>query len=93
MIQQIEESLPGLRFTRPIAGMFLMLWAPDRVDGWEFFHRLIEKHHVAIVPGAPFFLDGSGGNTLRLNFSRPRAEEIPPAIESISRLLKDDYST
>lgn len=91
MIKSIEEYLKGVRFTRPIAGMFIMLWLKEKIDGWDLFNKLADKQQVIIVPGAPFFLDNSGNNTIRLNFSRPSIEEIPVAVERISRVLKEEY--
>ncbi|MEM2498025.1 MAG: PLP-dependent aminotransferase family protein [Candidatus Nezhaarchaeales archaeon] len=93
MVKSIEDYLPNLKSTKPVAGMFLMLWLPSNVKGWDFFNRLIEKYRVAIVPGEPFFIDGSGVNTIRLNFSRPKLDDIPNAIKSIAKLLKEDYAT
>lgn len=92
MVKTIEEYLPNLRFTKPVAGLFLMIWLPTSVKSWDFFDRLIEKHYTAIVPGEPFFLDQSGSNTIRLNFSRPSLNDIPIAIERITKLLKEDYN-
>lgn len=93
MLRALEEGLPDLKFTRPIAGMFIMLWLPARVDGWDFFNKLADKHHVIVVPAAPFFLDNGGRNAIRLNFSRPNINDIPIAIERMRQLLKEEYAT
>lgn len=91
MIEAIEEFMPGLKFTKPIAGMFIMLWLHEKINGWDFFNKLANKYQVVVVPGEPFFLDGNGRNTIRLNFSRPRRDNIPDAIEKMAKLLKEEY--
>jgi len=40
---------------------------------------------VAYVPGAPFFVDGSGANTMRLTFAK---ENAPNLVEGVSRLAR-----
>jgi 2-aminoadipate transaminase len=90
MLKSMEEHLPDMKFTRPVAGMSLMLWMPTEVDAWDFSGKLLEKYGVAVVPGGPFFLNGNGTNSIRLNFSRPNLDDIPTAIESISTLVKEE---
>ncbi len=48
--------------------------------------RCIEKD-VAFVPGQEFFPDGSGKNTMRLNFSNAAAENIEEGIRRIGEVL------
>ncbi|MCD6429025.1 MAG: hypothetical protein J7L12_05395, partial [Desulfurococcales archaeon] len=43
---------------------------------------------VAFVPGASFFADGSGWNTMRLNFSYPKLDEIEEGIRILSEIVK-----
>ena len=56
---------------------------------------LAEK--VAFVPGAAFFADGSGQNTMRLNFTNASTERIEDGIgrlgRVLSRLLESDNTT
>jgi len=40
------------------------------------------------VPGASFFVDGKGQNTLRLAFSRETADNIAVGIERLAQLFK-----
>jgi DNA-binding transcriptional MocR family regulator len=46
---------------------------------------LAEK--VAFVPGAAFFSDGSGTNTMRLNFTNASVERIEEGIGRLGRVL------
>lgn len=85
MIRKIEECFPReVYFTRPDGGMFLWVSLPDPFSTMDLFDRAIERK-VAFVPGKPFYVDGGGVGSMRLNFSN--AEE-PMIEEGISRLGK-----
>jgi DNA-binding transcriptional MocR family regulator len=43
---------------------------------------------IAYVPGQPFFVDGSGANTLRLAFSKESTEAIAEGVERMCRVFK-----
>jgi len=40
------------------------------------------------VPGAPFHVDGTGGNTLRLNFSNTTADKIEAGMTRLAQAIK-----
>jgi 2-aminoadipate transaminase len=42
---------------------------------------------VAFVPGAPFFVDGSGRNTMRLTFAKENDERIREGIRRLARVM------
>jgi DNA-binding transcriptional MocR family regulator len=44
---------------------------------------------VVFVPGDPFFVNGSGQNTMRLSFSKVNQVEIEQGIRVISDSLKE----
>ena len=46
------------------------------------------KQNVVFVPGAPFHVDGTGGNTLRLNFSNTTAEKIEVGMTRLVQAIK-----
>ncbi|HAK72634.1 MAG TPA: hypothetical protein DCP36_01880 [Sporomusaceae bacterium] len=46
------------------------------------------KEKVAFVPGAPFYTDSQGQNTMRLNFSNSTPESIYTGMERLGKLLK-----
>lgn len=81
MVNALQEHLPNAEFTKPIAGMFVMLFLPENADGMAFANELMERKGVVVVPGKPFYTDESGRNTIRLNFSRPSKEEIEEGIK------------
>ncbi len=72
MLAALERAFPdpdmGVRWTRPQGGLFLWVRLPHGLDSLQLLTEAIEQR-VAFVPGASFHPDGSGANTLRLNFS------------------------
>lgn len=86
MLDALDAHLPeGIRWTRPRGGFFTWLTYPEGVDTRAMAEEALARK-VAFVPGAPFFPDGSGGNTLRLSFSRVRDEEIEEGIRRLAEV-------
>ena len=77
------EMPPGVAWTRPQGGMFIWVTLPAHLDAEALLRRSLAEVKVAFVPGASFHADGTGRNTLRLNFSL-NPEEV--AIAGIRRL-------
>ena len=48
-----------------------------------------DRYKVAYVPGQSFFVDGSGTNTMRLNFSYPSMDEIEEGIKRLAQAIKE----
>ena len=83
MVKAIEEQFPPeVTFTRPDGGMFLWVTLPGGFSSMDLFDSAI-KDHVAFVPGNPFYTDGGGSNSMRLNYSNADDEMI---VEGIRRL-------
>ncbi|USG99715.1 PLP-dependent aminotransferase family protein [Thermococcus argininiproducens] len=91
MLTALEEHLPNAEFTRPIAGMFVMLFLPEEANGIAFASELMGKEGVVVVPGEPFYTDDTGKNAIRLNFSRPSKEDISIGIERIAKLYREKF--
>lgn len=89
MLDALERYMPdGVRWTNPDGGMFVWLTLPTAFDATALLSRALE-HDVAFVPGAAFFPDGSGRNTLRLNFSKPDEEMIEDGIRRLAGLVRE----
>jgi 2-aminoadipate transaminase len=87
MIKSIEEYFPPeVEFTRPEGGLFLWLSLPTGMSAKELLPEAIEKK-VAYVYGSPFFPNGGGENTMRLNFSNASEEQIVEGIKRLGRLI------
>jgi 2-aminoadipate transaminase len=83
----LERTMPpGTRWTRPQGGFFSWLTLPDGVDASDLARRAVERG-VGIVPGAPFFPDGRGGDNVRLSFSLVDEAQIDDGIERLAALV------
>ncbi|ACS79535.1 PLP-dependent aminotransferase family protein [Maridesulfovibrio salexigens] len=92
MVQAIEEYFPAeAKVTRPEGGMFLWVTLPEGMSSMDLFDEAI-KNKVAFVPGRPFYVDGSGENTFRLNFSNSDEEHIVEGIKRLGAGIKDFLS-
>jgi DNA-binding transcriptional MocR family regulator len=78
---------PGVGWTRPEGGFFVWLTLPASVSGAALLQRAVDEARVAFVPGAAFFHDGSGENTIRLSYSLPSPVEIVTGAERLAALL------
>jgi 2-aminoadipate transaminase len=88
MCDAIAEYLPPeVRCTRPDGGLFLWLTLPEEIDTLELVKAAIE-YKVAFVPGAPFFVDGGGKNTLRLSYATVPPDTIREGIRRLGNLIK-----
>jgi 2-aminoadipate transaminase len=88
MLEAIDKYLHGVKHTRPVAGMFIFLWLPEHIDGWRLAEEVLEKKAVATIPGAPFYTDQTGRNTLRLNFSMAPKDLIDKGVRDLSEFIK-----
>lgn len=79
---------PGVTWSKPDGGLFLLVTAPPHVDTTLLLAEAVERK-VAFVPGADFHVDGGGQNTFRLNFSNANPELIEAGIQRLGDLLKD----
>ncbi len=87
MVRMLElHCPPEVTWTQPEGGMFLWLTLPRQLDAMELFERAI-KERVAFVPGAPFYVDGGGSTTLRLNFSNSDLGRIETGIVRLSKAI------
>jgi 2-aminoadipate transaminase len=84
MLRALEEEMPPeATWTRPTGGLFVWATLPSYIDTTDLLALASERHEVAFVPGRGAFLDGRGGDSMRLNFSG-----VPEAVirEGVRRL-------
>ncbi len=92
MLAALASYFPaGVTWTRPQGGLFLWLTLPAWMDATEVLSRAVEQK-VALVPGESFFVDGSGRNTARLNYSNASPESIVEGVRRLGRVLEDMMS-
>lgn len=88
MVEMIGKYFPeGVTITEPEGGMFLWATLPESISSMDLFDIAI-KEKVAFVPGRPFYVDGSGENTLRLNFSNSDEARIEEGIARLGKAIK-----
>jgi DNA-binding transcriptional MocR family regulator len=89
MLAALERHMPGgVAWTRPAGGLFVWVTLPEGHDGAALLERSLAEAGVAFVPGAAFYFDGRGRNTLRLSFSLPGEEDIEQGIRRLGRLIR-----
>ncbi len=92
MIKSFEEFMPeGVKWTNPDGGLFLFLKLPKQYDTRELFDLAI-KENVAFVTGEAFHCDGSGKNTMRLNFSFASDEKIVEGVKRLANAIRSLYA-
>ncbi len=92
MLRLLEEHMPeGVSWTHPEGGLFLFLRLPKGFDTVKFYDRALDAG-VAYVAGSFFHTDGTGFNTMRLNFSFMTPEKITAGIPLLAKLIKDEIS-
>jgi 2-aminoadipate transaminase len=67
--------------------MFLWITLPQGISSLELFDQATQLN-VAFVPGQPFYVDGGGENTLRLNFSNTDEVQIEEGIKRLAEAIK-----
>ena len=88
MLAALGRHMPaGVTWTRPEGGMFVWVTLPEGMDGAALLERSLARDKVAFVPGAAFYPDGSGRNTIRLNFSSPTEAMIEEGLSRLGRLI------
>ena len=88
MLDALEEHMPaGVKWTHPQGGLFLWATLPEEMNTVELFQDAVEQK-VAYVPGASFYPNGGGQNTMRLNFSYANPEMINEGISRLARVIR-----
>jgi len=89
MLAAMDRFFPaGVEWTRPSGGLFLWGTLPEELDAADVLKAAIERK-VAFVPGSPFFPNGGGHNTMRINFSNASPEKIQEGIARLGEVLHE----
>ncbi|MEM0303935.1 MAG: PLP-dependent aminotransferase family protein [Saccharolobus sp.] len=92
MLSAIERYFPAnSRWTKPVGGMFVFAWLPEKIDTTKMLQKALQEG-VAYVPGASFYADYSGRNTMRINFSYPKKEELEEGIRRLGSVIREELS-
>jgi DNA-binding transcriptional MocR family regulator len=89
MLRDLDTHMPdGVEYTRPEGGMFIWMTLPAHMDGADLLADSLRDARVAFVPGQAFFADGSGANTIRLNFTNADTVKIETGIARLGALIR-----
>ncbi|MDD1776241.1 MAG: PLP-dependent aminotransferase family protein, partial [Candidatus Methanomethylicus sp.] len=89
MFSALEKYFPKeAKWTRPNGGMFFWVTLPEGIDTKEMLIRAV-KNDVAYVPGSPFYPNGGGKNTMRINYSYPTVEQIEEGIKKLGQVIRE----
>lgn len=89
MLRALGRHLgPGTRWTHPAGGLFVFVTLPAGIDARLLLDRCL-REGVAFVPGGEFHVDGSGLNTLRLNYSHAGEAAIEEGIRRLAMALDE----
>lgn len=87
LLSLLEQYMPsGVRWTHPEGGLFLFLTMPEGFDAVKFYDKALDAG-VAYVAGEFFHPDGSGKNTMRMNFSFMSRQRIVEGVKLLADLL------
>ena len=90
MLGALETYFPeGCKWIKPISGLFIFIWLPQRINTKELIQDCIKKYKVAYVPAQSFFVNGNGTNTMRLNSSYPAMDEIEEGFKRLGQVIKE----
>ena len=88
MLTAMTRHFPReVTWTHPTGGLFLWVTLPEYLDATTLLNEALESK-VAYVPGTSFSPDGSGQNTLRLNFSFCQPEKINEGIRRLGEVFE-----
>jgi 2-aminoadipate transaminase len=84
MLDALARHFTGrATWTDAAGGLFTFVTMRDDVDTASYVERAV-ANGVAYIPGAPFFVDGSGRNTMRLTFAKETDERMRVGIEKLA---------
>jgi DNA-binding transcriptional MocR family regulator len=88
LLAALTRRMPeDVRWTEPHGGFSLLVTLPAGLDATALLPRAIERG-VAFTPGAAFWVDGAGEQTLRLSFSAVTSAQIEEGVKRLAELIK-----
>ena len=90
MLAALEAHFPaGASWTHPAGGFFVWATVPSHIDTSNLLLEAVARH-VAYVPGAAFYPDGSGRDKMRLAFCLAPEPDIDEGIGRLADLLREE---
>jgi 2-aminoadipate transaminase len=89
MIASLEQHFTGrAHWTSADGGLFTWVTLNGDVDTAARVETAVASG-VAYIPGSPFFVDGSGRNTMRLTFAKESDERIRAGVRKLAGVFAD----
>jgi 2-aminoadipate transaminase len=89
MLEALRTYFPAeATWTEPEGGLFIWATLPDYIDTSDLLAKAL-RADVAFVPGQAAYLDGRGGQSMRLNFSGVGDEEIREGVRRIGKTIAE----
>lgn len=93
MLESIEEHfIKTAWWTRPIGGMFIWVKLNLAIDTEKLVSKAFSKG-VLYVPGKGFYYNENGYDTMRLNFTFPKIEQIEIGIKRLADVVKEEAAS
>jgi 2-aminoadipate transaminase len=92
MLDALAEHFPReARWTQPQGGLFIWATMPDYIDTTDLLARALQEQ-VAFVPGRAAYMDGRGGECMRLNFSGVDETAIREGVRRIGEVVREQVA-
>src|SRR5207244_2596093 len=92
LIDALKRHFTGrAHWTSAGGGLFTFLTLNADVDTGERVKDAV-AHGVAYIPGGPFFVDGSGRNTMRLTFAKEDDARLREGVERLAGVFASQSS-
>ena len=90
MLNALNQHMPeGVKWSKPKGGLFLWVELPKKMSANDLFPKAV-RNKVAYVIGSAFHCDGTGQNTMRINFSYAPEPQIIEGIQRLAKMLKEN---
>jgi len=88
MLDALSEHFgDSAKWTSACGGLFTFVTLRDDIDTAERVPDAV-RNGVAYIPGGPFFVDGSGRNTMRLAFAKENDDRIREGVRRLARVFE-----
>ena len=92
MLDALTSHFPSqAEWTTPEGGLFVWATLPEFIDTTDLLAKAL-RENVAFVPGRAAYVDGRGGNSMRLNFSGSNEDEIREGIRRIGDVVGEQVA-
>jgi 2-aminoadipate transaminase len=87
MLEELQRHFAGRATWTPAeGGLFTFVTLGEGVDTAALVAKAVQNG-VAYIPGGPFFVDGSGANTMRLTFAKESDARIREGVARLAQVL------